>query len=107
MLKHELRSLFFLPDKHVVLVGELKMPACGLCMAAYKKAALVVKTVCLHKSFSKLHPLLPSVLLSLSFFLLLSPSLNLSETLSLCKDRNLDSCSFPDSNKQQIHSVSL
>lgn len=68
VLKHELRSLFFLPDKHVVLVGEPKMPACGLCMPAYKKAALVVKTVC-HKSFSKLNPdlIFVSHFLSLSF----------------------------------------
>lgn len=75
VLMHELRSLFFLPDKHVVLVGELKMPACGLCMAAYKKAALVVKSVCLHKSFSKLHPFL-SFCLTFSFFL----SISLSES---------------------------
>lgn len=74
MLKHELRSLFFLPDKHVVLVGELKMPACGLCMAADKKAALVVKTVCLHKSFSKLRPL-PSFCRTFSFIHSPSPSL--------------------------------
>lgn len=69
------QQLFFLlPDKHVVLGGELSMPDCGLCMTAYKKAALLVKSVCLHKSFSKLHPFLSqSVLQSLC------PSVNLSE----------------------------
>lgn len=80
--KRELRSLFSLPDKHVVLVGELKMPACGRCMAAYKKAALVVKTVCLHKSFTNLHPFL-FVLLSHSFSQSSSPPLNLLETQNL------------------------
>lgn len=44
------------------------MPACGLCMTANKKAALVVKTVCLHKSFSKLRPFL-SFCFTFSFFL--------------------------------------
>lgn len=78
------------------------MPACGLCMAAYKKAVLVVKTVCLHKSFPKLHPFLSlSVILSHSFFQSPSPSLNLSETqnlsCSLCEDGNPDSCAFLES----------
>lgn len=76
----ESRGLFFLRDKHVVLVGELKMPACGLCKAAYKKAALVVKRVCLHKSFSILHPLLS---FCFTFSILLSiTSSSLSETLN-------------------------
>lgn len=30
----------FFAYEHVVLIGELKMLACGLCMAAYKKRQL-------------------------------------------------------------------
>lgn len=38
LMKHDLGLLFFAYE-HVVLVGELKMLACGLCMAAYKKCS--------------------------------------------------------------------
>lgn len=98
VLKHELRSLFSLPDKHVVLVGELKMPGCGLCMAAYKKAALVVKTVCLHKSFSKPHPSF-SLSFSLFTYLRIRPWLKSLRipSCSLRKDGNPYSRSFTDS----------
>lgn len=77
--KHEYRSLFFLPDKHVVLVGELKMPTCGLCMTANKKAALVVKTVCLRKSFSKLRPFLS---FCATFLFLLPVTVSLAKSLT-------------------------
>lgn len=83
--KRELRSLFFLPDKHVVLVGELKMPACGLCMGAYKKGSSGSKKpyVCI-----SLSPNFIPVSFCPTFSNFLSP--NLSESF-LCEDVNPDS----------------
>lgn len=86
-------AAYFFPQKKHVLAGVLKMHACGCCMSADMKAALVVTTICLHTSFS----ILPVPFhLTFSSFLSYSCCLLRSQILSYLDYKLNNSISFWD-----------
>lgn len=100
-LKHDLGWLFFAYE-HAVLIGELKMLACGLCMAAYKKGSSGSKNW-MSAGVFRVHPFS-----SVTFSVFQSPSLHLPQTFRQpSKGQKSRFLFFSWSCKQQSNGVSL